>query len=172
PSLPAHGNAKYRADHQEQEQIRGEGGEESHERVEPDVDHQDRSATEPIGQPAEHESPERTQRQSERDRPGHLLSRDSEILGHILQHEDEQKEIEGIQHPAEKARDHHLLLYGVQPCSAFSMLILASLANMARCLRPPLIVLILCMRRPAKATRYPLSTSHTRRLLFRTTLHP
>ena len=53
---------------------------------------------------------DRTRGQGYEDRDRDRLDRGAELLGHILEHEDDDEEIEGVEHPAEIARENGIAL--------------------------------------------------------------
>src|SRR6266566_5173752 len=97
--LTAHGEAEQRTQREQGREIGREGRGELHRRVAGDVQHQDRPSTILLGQPAEHQCPDRTERQGEEDPFGHRLHAGVELAADRLQAEDENEEVERVQRP-------------------------------------------------------------------------
>ena len=82
--------------------MRETGGHLDH-RVENQVDHQGNAAPVAVGQQSKDESAHRPERQRQRDGERNLLVGAVKLLRNGRQREDNQKEVESIQRPAEKA---------------------------------------------------------------------
>src|SRR5258708_37423978 len=108
--LSTHRHAEQGADDEKSEQVGGEGGGETQYRIECYVEHQDRTSPEAIRQPSEDESTNRTQCQRERHCERNIGYRRAELSGNVLDHEDEQEEVERIQSPTEIGSGNDVLL--------------------------------------------------------------
>ena len=76
-----------------------------------DIDHQGRPAAPAVGGAAENEGADRPHRQRQQDGERDVGDIGVEFRGDVLEHEDQQEEIEGVQRPSEKARRHHVFLF-------------------------------------------------------------
>ena len=109
----AHRDAVQRAQHDQHSQVRRKAGGELQHRIQQDVDHQRRPPAEAVGGAAENEGADRAHRQRQQDRVRDRGNVGMKFGGDVLQHEHQQKEVECIQRPSEKAcRDHMLLFAG------------------------------------------------------------
>jgi hypothetical protein len=71
--------------------------------------------------------PDRPRGEREHDRHAHRLDVGRELMGDVLEHKDEQKEIEGIERPAEIARQHRAALFRGQTAQIAENAIVGSL---------------------------------------------
>src|SRR5579863_2028009 len=110
-----HGDAKERAQNEENDEIGREGGERADDRVTNDVDHQRGLAADSIADPPENEGANKTGREGEEQRPRDF-ERDAEyfdgakFFGDVAQLEDQNKEIEGVESPTKERGEHRFLL--------------------------------------------------------------
>ena len=107
----AHRDPEQRAQHQEDPEVRREGGERADDRIAEDIEHQRRLAAPTVADAAEDESADEPHRERQEQRVGDRRHFDAELLGDVLEQEGQQEEVERIEHPAEKGGDHRLLLF-------------------------------------------------------------
>lgn len=112
--LAAHRDAVERAQQDERGEVRRERRRELDDRIEDDVDHQRPAATVTIGGPAEDQRAEWPQHQRHRDREGDRGNRLHELFGDGAHDEDEQKEVERVEHPAGERGQERAPLHGLE----------------------------------------------------------
>ena len=106
----AHRDAEEAAQNQEHGQARREGRDESEARIAHHVDHHDRTAAIAVGEPAEHKGADGTRGERERRCDGHRRHTRAELPGDVRLHQQNEKEIEGVERPAEIARQDDVFL--------------------------------------------------------------
>ena len=101
--LAAHPDAEERAQHQKAGEIRRETGGHFHHRIEDQVEHKRQPAPVAVRQQAEEKCAHRTKREGESERESHCLVGLMEFFSDRREAPGNQKEIEGVERPAEKA---------------------------------------------------------------------
>ena len=103
-------NAEQCPDHQKRREIGRKCRCETEHGIQPDIQHQNGTASEAICQTSENEGSERPAGERQGDRERHMAFLDAEFLGYVFEYENQEKKVEGIQRPAQVTGNHRILL--------------------------------------------------------------
>ena len=97
----AHRDAEQGAQHEKDDEVRGERRQRPDDRIGEDVEHQRGLAPPSVADAAEDEGADEAHRQRQEQCVGYRRHLDAELLGDVLDHEGEDEEVERVERPAE-----------------------------------------------------------------------